>query len=67
MSLDIEWSAGSDGIQQTVRLPHDRRLDIKIDNEGVALNLYEHGTFVGGESATYEEIAEGLEDIGSPV
>lgn len=62
--MNIEWSAGSDRIRQTVWLDDDgRSLGIQLTDEGMILDLIDsEGEVIGTESATYEEIAEGLAD-----
>lgn len=62
MPRDIDWHAGSEGLRQKVYLSGERRLDIKTDDDGMTIELFEDGMFVGMESATYEEIAEGLQE-----
>jgi hypothetical protein len=63
--MEIEWSAGGDGIRQTVYTDPDdgRSLSIILTNEGVIMDLIDKdGEVIGTESATYDEIMEGLSD-----
>lgn len=58
--MDIEWSAGSNGVRQTVYSDDNRSLSITLTNEGMIIDLIVDGEVVGTEAATYEEIMEGL-------
>lgn len=60
MTTNVEWSAGSEGVRQTVWIEDDRSLVIMLTSEGVVMDLVKDGEVIGSEWATYIDIAEGL-------
>lgn len=62
--VDIDWSAGLNGIRQNIYWSDDGlTLSIILTSEGLIVDLAnEDGEIVGTESATYEEIADALRE-----
>lgn len=60
--MDIEWSAGSEGIRQHIYWAEDgRTLSINLTNEGIIIDVIDKdGEVIGTEGSTYEEILYGL-------
>ena len=60
--MDIDWSAGSNGIRQNIYWSDDGlTLSIVLTSEKVIIDLIDSdGEIVGTESATYEEMADAL-------
>ena len=62
--VDIDWSAGSEGIRQNVHWTEDgMTLSVILTNEGVIMDLVDSfGDVVATEHATYEEIVDGMKE-----
>lgn len=60
--VDIEWSAGSEGVRQQVYWAEDgRSLSIILTSEGIIIDVIDaEGEVIGTEASTYEDILYGL-------
>lgn len=59
--MDIEWSAGSEGVRQHVYWAEDgRSLCISLTHEGIIIDVIKDGEVIGTESSEYEDILYGL-------
>lgn len=60
--MDIDWSAGADGIRQNIYWSEDGLiLSIVLNSDGVIMDLTDcNGEVIGTEWATYGDIVDGL-------
>lgn len=56
MPSNIEWSAGSEGVRQTVYTDDGRSLVIVLNNEGIVFDLVENGEVINSEWDTYADL-----------
>lgn len=60
MTANIEWSAGSEGVKQTVYSDDDHSLVITLDNKGITISLHAGGVVVNDMHDTYEDLMKFL-------
>jgi hypothetical protein len=61
MPLDIEWSAGLEGVRQTVYIDGNQSLVIMLNNEGIAIDLVEDGEIISSMWDTYADLSGRLD------